>query len=156
MSASPFSEYEVPGVGTVIAPEGEPGYRVRTPDGRVIGFAAASGNPCEANAAADIAHALANPPPPSAEAVWAQKLAGVIVDPVTSIPLKASIATRDILTATLVFLREAETAGAITESTYQTIWDADNVPHEMTVADLRGLLLRYGAAWQAMHAEFAP
>jgi hypothetical protein len=56
-----FAEYEVAGIGTVIAPEGEPGYRVRTPDGRVIGFAAASGDPCEANAAADIALAIANP-----------------------------------------------------------------------------------------------
>jgi hypothetical protein len=58
-----FVEYDVPGVGTVIAPEGEPGYRVRLPSGAVTAFPAHSGEPSEANAAADIAHALANPPP---------------------------------------------------------------------------------------------
>ncbi len=57
-----FVEYEVEGVGTVIAPEGEPGYRVRLPSGAVTAFPAVSGEPCEANAAADIAHAIANPP----------------------------------------------------------------------------------------------
>lgn len=57
-----FVEYEVPGVGTVIAPEGEPGYRVRLPDGRVTAYPAVSGAPSEANAAADIAYAIANPP----------------------------------------------------------------------------------------------
>ena len=57
-----FIEYEVPGVGTVIDPQGEPGYRVRLPNGAVTAFPAHSGDPCEANAAADIAHAIANPP----------------------------------------------------------------------------------------------
>jgi hypothetical protein len=60
---SAFAEYEVAGIGTVIAPEGEPGYRVRLPDGRVTAYPAASGEPCEANAAADIAAAIANSPP---------------------------------------------------------------------------------------------
>jgi hypothetical protein len=59
-----FAEYEVAGVGTVIAPEGEPGYRVRLPGGQVTAYPAHSGEPCEANAAADIAWAIANPPPP--------------------------------------------------------------------------------------------
>jgi hypothetical protein len=46
----------------VLAPEGEPGYRVRLPNGSVTAYPANSGEPTEANAAADIAHALANPP----------------------------------------------------------------------------------------------
>lgn len=56
---------EVTGLGliTVIAPEGEPGYRVRLESGEVTAFPAHSGNPSPENAAADIAHALANPPP---------------------------------------------------------------------------------------------
>lgn len=58
-----FVEYEVPSVGTVIAPEGEPGYRVRLPSGAVTAFPAHSGEPCEENAAADIAYAMANPSP---------------------------------------------------------------------------------------------
>lgn len=65
-----FAEYEVTvanlGTVTVIDPEGEPGYRVRLPQaapyhGQVTAYAAASGDPCEANAAADIAAALAAP-----------------------------------------------------------------------------------------------
>lgn len=59
---TPFLEYLVPGVGTVLAPEGEPGYRVRLLSGVVTSLPALSGFPSEANAAADIAHALANPP----------------------------------------------------------------------------------------------
>lgn len=56
-----FVEYEVEGVGTVIDPEGEPGYRVRLPDGQVTAYPAISGAPSEENAADDIAHAIANP-----------------------------------------------------------------------------------------------
>lgn len=63
-----FAEYNVTvdglGTVTVIDPEGEPGYRVRLLDGRVTAFAAVSGNPSPENAATDIAHAIANPPPP--------------------------------------------------------------------------------------------
>jgi hypothetical protein len=58
-----FQEYEVPGIGTVIDPAGEPGYRVRLPDGQVTAFPAFSGQPSPENAAADIAAAIANPPP---------------------------------------------------------------------------------------------
>jgi hypothetical protein len=60
--APAFVEYDVPGIGTVIDPQGEPGYRVRLPDGQVTAYPAASGDPCETNAAADLAHALAHPP----------------------------------------------------------------------------------------------
>ena len=106
----------------------------------------------------DIAAAIANPPPPVVDqaAIWADKLAGRIVDSDTGIPLNASIYARNILTSTLVLLREAEPAGYLTAATPQTIWDADNIERTMTVADLRALLIRYGAAWQALHAEFAP
>ena len=58
-----FQEYEVPGIGTVIDPAGEPGYRVRLPDGQVTAYPAVSGQPSQENAAADIAAAIANPPP---------------------------------------------------------------------------------------------
>jgi hypothetical protein len=49
----------------VLAPEGEPGYRVRLPDNQVTAYPAHSGDPSEANAPADIAYALANPPVPA-------------------------------------------------------------------------------------------
>ncbi|HSV73449.1 MAG TPA: hypothetical protein VLH79_06795 [Chthonomonadales bacterium] len=58
-----FVEYVVEGVGTVLEPQGVSGYRVRLPSGAVVAYLAQSGNPCEANAAADIAYARANPPP---------------------------------------------------------------------------------------------
>lgn len=62
MSEAPqFQEYEVPGIGTVIRHEGD-SYIVRLPDGRVVGYAAPAGTPFKANAAADIAATLANPP----------------------------------------------------------------------------------------------
>jgi len=50
---------------TVIAPEGEPGYRVRLATGQVTAYPAHSGDPSETNAAADISHAIANPPAPA-------------------------------------------------------------------------------------------
>jgi hypothetical protein len=53
----------------VLAPEGEPGYRVRLPDGGVTAFFAHSGDPSPDNAAADIAYALANPLAPVAPVV---------------------------------------------------------------------------------------
>lgn len=57
----PFVAYDVEGVGTVIAHEPE-GYVVRMLDGRVCGYPAAFGETNEANAAPDIAYAIANPP----------------------------------------------------------------------------------------------
>jgi hypothetical protein len=61
---------EVNGTGyVVLAPEGEPGYRVRLPDGGVTAFSAHSGDPSPDNAGADIAYALANPPAPVAPVV---------------------------------------------------------------------------------------
>lgn len=59
---APFPEYEIEGVGTVIAHEDD-SYIVRTTDGRLIGIRAANGEPTEKAAAVDIAEAIANPPP---------------------------------------------------------------------------------------------
>ena len=58
---TPFQEYAVPGFGTVIRHE-DGCYIVRMADGRVVGFAAPGGSPVQANAAADIAATIANPP----------------------------------------------------------------------------------------------
>lgn len=67
IESNPFPyEVEIDGqVYTVLAPEGEAGYRVDTPNGGgVTAYAAQSGEPSPANAAADIAYAIANPPAP--------------------------------------------------------------------------------------------
>jgi hypothetical protein len=55
-----FPEYEVEGIGTVIAHEGD-SYIVRTPDGRVVGYRAIEGQPSPELAATDIAFAIENP-----------------------------------------------------------------------------------------------
>ncbi len=74
---APFAEYHltVEGLGaiTVIDPAGEPGYRVRLASGSVTAFPAHSGAPSQANAASDIAHALANPPPAPVPAVVSRR-----------------------------------------------------------------------------------
>jgi hypothetical protein len=68
-SAFPYT-VEVNGIAyTVLPPEGEPGYRVRLPDGGVTAFPAHSGDPSPDNAEGDIAHALANPPAPPVSVV---------------------------------------------------------------------------------------
>jgi hypothetical protein len=58
----PFPEYAVAGVGTVIA-HADAFYHVRTADGRVVAYRSPSGAPAAAAAPADIAWAIANPPP---------------------------------------------------------------------------------------------
>ena len=140
---------------TVLEPDATTYHRVRLPDGQVTGI---PGDPTTELTSEALAAWKANPPAPPVDqaTIWAGVLAGVIIDPVTSIRLKASIATRDTLSATLLMLREAEAAGLLTGATEQTIWDADNVARTMTVADLRGLILRYGIAWQTLHATYAP
>lgn len=152
---TPFEPYPC-SLGTVINDRDEFGdavYFIALPSGDVKAVRA-NGTPSPEAVEADIA----NPPAPPVDqaTIWAGVLAGVITDTVTSIPLKASVATRDTLSATLVMLREAETDGLLTPTTEQTIWDADNVARTMTVAELRGLILRYGFAWQTLHATYAP
>lgn len=63
MSDTPeFTPYEVPGIGTVTAHEGDT-YCVLVDSGAVYGYKSQSGTPSQALAAAEIAHAIANPPP---------------------------------------------------------------------------------------------
>lgn len=97
-----------------------------------------------------------DPLPPTPEEVWAQKLAGTITDPVTGIAIHASEDVRNILTGQLTMTLAALSAGVISTATPQDIWDASGVKHTLTTQDLMGLILRYGAQWQAMFAEFAP
>lgn len=56
-----FTPYSVTALGQtfgVVDPEGIAGYRIACPSGAIIAIPAASGEPCEANAAADIIAAL--------------------------------------------------------------------------------------------------
>ena len=57
----PFIPYSVTALGQtfgVVDPEGIAGYRISCPSGAIIALSAASGEPCEANAVADITFAL--------------------------------------------------------------------------------------------------
>jgi hypothetical protein len=56
--------YDVAGIGSVLAPEGVSGYRVQLTTGEVQAFPAASGEPCEANALADLTAAILALPEP--------------------------------------------------------------------------------------------
>lgn len=96
------------------------------------------------------------PSPPTVEEVWQQKLAGRITDPVTGIQIEANEGVRNILTGQLTMTMAALSVGAIQPTTPQDIWDADGAKHTLATSDLIALILRHGAQWQAMFAEFAP
>lgn len=142
-----FEEYslEIAGLGliSVIAPEGELGYRVRLPDGQVTAFPAASGEPCEVNAAADIAAALNDLAPRKASLRLRAKerrreleAAGVLVD---GYPLETDRATTGDLTKTLML-------GSIVGETFAVDWKfADGVFRHRTLAQLRVMALAAGA-----------
>jgi hypothetical protein len=87
---------------------------------------------------------------------WLLFLDGVITDPVTGIALKANRNARNDFIGQATLIREALDAGAITAASPMPIWDAENNEHALTVAELRGLLLRYGIAWQTAFNQLAP
>ncbi len=94
--------------------------------------------------------------PPTPQQIWRTKLAGRITDSATGIQIEASEAVRNLLTGQLVMVTTALQFGLITAETPQSIWDADSQPHTLTTTALIALILRHGAAWQAMFVEFAP
>lgn len=114
---TPFEEYavDVAGLGTVtvIDPAGEPGYRYRLPDGQVSACAAASGDPCQANAPADIAYALAHPAAPE------PPVPGIVGSgQIRAAMIASGIAADD---AALDALIEGALAGAIADPTERAI-----------------------------------
>jgi hypothetical protein len=152
-----FAEYEVPGVGTVIDPQGEPGYRVRLPDGQVTAYPAASGNPSEANAASDIATAIATPPQSlTDQQIYEAQLAPGFSDALTGVRLKCTDSAQSKFTRMLVLLDLAMAAGLMTDATEVEIWDYDDAPQTITVAAFHGLMLRYGVHCKALFDQFAP
>ena len=164
---SAFQDYtvEVAGIGTctVIDPAGEPGYRVRLPDGapyfgQVTGCAAQSGEASPENAAADIAAELASPrtPPPSQAQIYAAQLAAGYTDEATGIKLKTTEQAQSKFTQGLVLIARALDAGQLTDESTFSIWDFDNVEHVLTVADYRALILRYGLFCQQLFNVYAP
>lgn len=110
-----------------------------------------------ADLAAVVAH-MENPPAPvlSVQEIWEQKLAGVIVDPVSSIELKASVSAQNRFAGMETLMKSGLDQGQITTATEVTIWDAANQPHVKTVAEARAILFRYGIQWMNMFNEFAP
>ena len=110
---------------------------------------------CEENAALKPV-VVESVPEPDAIDVWQEKLNGGWVDNFTQIKLKTNKEARDLFTGQVVMLREALDAGVLTADTELSIWDYYEQEHVLTVAQLRGLLLRYGIAWKQMFDDFAP
>ncbi len=155
---TPFQEYEVDGVGTVLEPLGEPGYRVRLLSGHVTGFAAQSGDPSEANAAADIAYALANPPvqAPTQQEIFDAQLALGYLDAPSGIKLKTIQRAQNRFTSMVTAIELALSVGAKQLTDEETIWDFADEPHVLPIANFRVLMLRYAAHCKAVHAEYSP
>lgn len=88
--------------------------------------------------------------------IWAEKLAGGWVDPVTSIKLKTNEAARNLFQGQSGLMREAVELGSASNDTPVSIWDFYEQEHVLSLLEMRLLLLRYGFAWKAMFDEFAP
>jgi hypothetical protein len=93
---TPFPEYAVEGVGTVIAHDGD-SYMARTDDGRLIGWRAESGTPTESNAAADFSWSAANPRPAEvpASVTRRQLFLALNASGVTRSAIRAQISTEE-------------------------------------------------------------
>lgn len=104
----------------------------------------------------DEAFRIANPPAPSPEMIWLEKLNSNITDAPTGIVISANEATRNLVTGQLLMVTTAINLGQISGSTPQDIWDKNGLKHTMPASELIGLIFRYGVAWSAIHEEFAP
>jgi len=133
-----FVPYTVPGVGTVTAHEGDT-YVVLTDGGRVYGYRSQSGEPSEAAAAAEIAHAIANPPafpqPPRRQSTR------TIIDRLTDAERTALYGST--VTAVRVLLSKAEVEGAIRD---------DDQDFPTAVAGLDALGIIAASRWDALLA----
>lgn len=140
----------------VLDPEQPDAHRVQGPAGQVFGV------PCEDSAHPLTEEALetflAAPPPAPVDpaAAWNAFLAGSIHDATTGIELKANRQARNDFIGQATLLREAVEAGLVTGTDPQSVWDAENVEHVLTVEGVRDLILRYGIAWQQAFNQLAP
>ncbi len=105
----------------------------------------------------DLANAIVapqpTPQPTQAEIYFAQQAQGYL-DSETGLLLKTTEAAQSSFVRLLTLLREAESLGALPPTAI--IWDATNSPHELSVIDLRALMVRYGLYCAQLFAEFAP
>ena len=141
-------------LGTVLD-HGDDGtiYRIQLADGTVI-----SRQPKGAPSPEAVEDDIANPPAPPDDttAAWLAFLAGSITDPVTGIALKANLDARNDFIGQDALLTRALVKGWVTPDSPQSIWDAANVEHVLTVEGVRDLILRYGIAWQTAFNQLAP
>jgi hypothetical protein len=101
------------------------------------------------------------PPPPSPRVktdaeIYADQLAAGYLDPVTGIKLKTTEGAQAKFTSQVTLLQVAIGAGALTTSSPTQLWDFDDNPHTLTVAQAFGLLLRYGLHCQTLFATYGP
>jgi hypothetical protein len=94
------------------------------------------------------------PTPPTDQEIWQEKLAGRIN--INGLQLKASVEARDTFCGQFTLLSAAKQMGYIEGNAMQSIWDADNIEHQMTTDQLLGVLLSYGFQWNELFRLYAP
>lgn len=90
------------------------------------------------------------------KAIWEQKLAAGWTDDVTGIKLKTDIESRNSFTGEFSLTKALLEDGLVQPTDSAPFWDYNEQLHTLTLADIQGMLIRYGIAWRQMFNEFAP
>lgn len=77
-------------------------------------------------------------------------------DDVTGVKLKTEESAMLTFSAMMTQILVGEQSGAFDDSTSLPIWDYYGKPHIFSVAEIKGLLFRYGIAWAEMFGNKKP
>ena len=94
--------------------------------------------------------------PLTSEQIWQGHLDAGYVDALTGIKLKTTEYAQAKFSQAEIWLKSALEQGALTPASQQTIFDFDDVERTLSVAELRGLLLRYGFHCVQIFNNYAP
>lgn len=94
--------------------------------------------------------------PLTQQEIYDRHLAAGYVDATTGLKLKCTEYAQAKFTQLVTLLSTALAAGAVQPTDLQTIFDFDNTEHELSVADLLALLLRYGTHCAQLFRDHAP
>lgn len=87
---------------------------------------------------------------------WAKELSKGYTDPQTNLTYWLDDQSIFLRGGKLAMLNTALAAGAITPDTEQTIWDKQNQPHVMKTSEYIALILRMGAYYENLYAQYCP
>lgn len=159
-----MSEEQTPDLSPLALPDGrsvlfdEPTsgfYRVRLANGEVQAFPA-RGEATRANAVADIVDNPPPPAPPPQDQIYADHLAAGFDDPVTGIKFKTVERAQAKFGRMCTLIDLATNQGAMSADSVVTLFDYSEAQHELTVAEFRALMLRYGIYCKQLFDQFAP